>query len=136
MDNYQGYTDAALLALIADGDNLAFAEVYRRYKSALFLHARRILGNDEEAKDVLQELFTTLWTRRSSIDLKTNLSAYLYASVRDRVFDIIAHRKIEEKYIASLATLTGLKIHAGLACFSLLFLLISSSFFSSRVAYS
>lgn len=104
MDNYQGHTDSALLALVADNDELAFAEVYRRYKGVLFLHARRILGNDEEGKDVLQELFTTLWTRRSSIDLKTNLSAYLYASVRNRVFDIIAHRKVEQKYIASLAS--------------------------------
>lgn len=104
MDNYQGYTDSALLALIADGDELAFGEVYRRYKGVLFLHARRILGNDEEGKDVLQELFTTLWIRRNSIDLKTNLSAYLYTSVRNRVFDIIAHRKVEERYIASLAT--------------------------------
>ncbi|HWV28411.1 MAG TPA: RNA polymerase sigma-70 factor [Dyadobacter sp.] len=104
MDNYQGYTDSALLALIADGDELAFGEVYRRYKGVLFLHARRILGNDEEGKDVLQELFTTLWIRRNSIDLNTNLSAYLYTSVRNRVFDIIAHRKVEERYIASLAT--------------------------------
>ncbi|MGV3604604.1 MAG: RNA polymerase sigma factor [Dyadobacter fermentans] len=103
MDNYQGCTDSALLALIAEGDELAFAEVYRRYKGVLFLHARRILGNDEEGKDVLQELFTTLWTRRTSIDLKTNLSAYLYASVRNRVFDVIAHRKVEARYIASLA---------------------------------
>ncbi|ACT91978.1 RNA polymerase sigma factor [Dyadobacter fermentans] len=103
MDNYQGCTDSALLALIAEGDELAFAEVYRRYKGVLFLHARRILGNDEEGKDVLQELFTTLWTRRTSIDLKTNLCAYLYASVRNRVFDIIAHRKVEARYIASLA---------------------------------
>ncbi|MGX5857936.1 RNA polymerase sigma-70 factor [Dyadobacter jiangsuensis] len=104
MHYYQGCTDSALLALIADDDQLAFAEVYRRYKGVLFLHARRILGNDEEGKDVLQELFTTLWTRRDSIDLTTNLSAYLYASVRNRVFDIIAHRKVEEKYMASLAT--------------------------------
>jgi RNA polymerase sigma-70 factor (ECF subfamily) len=103
MDSYQRYTDSALLALIAENDDLAFAEVYLRYKGVLFLHARRILGNDEEAKDVSQELFTTLWIRRDSIDLKTNLSAYLYASVRNRVFDIIAHRKVEEKYIASLA---------------------------------
>ncbi|WP_353718918.1 RNA polymerase sigma-70 factor [Dyadobacter sp. 676] len=103
MNNYQGYTDPALLALIAEDDDLAFAEVYRRYKGVLFLHARRILGNEEEAKDVLQELFTTLWIKRNSLRFTTSLSAYLYASVRNRIFDIIAHRKIEEKYIASLA---------------------------------
>lgn len=103
MHEYQRFSDSELLTLIASDDDQAFAEVYHRYKGVLFLHARRMLGNDEEAKDVLQELFTTLWTKRNSINLTTSLSAYLYAAVRNRVFDMIAHRKIEEKYIASLA---------------------------------
>lgn len=103
MHDYQGYSDSELLTHIAADDELAFAEVYRRYKGVLFLHARKILGNDEEAKDVLQELFTTLWIKKNSISLKSSLSAYLYAAVRNRIFDMISHRKIEEKYIASLA---------------------------------
>lgn len=92
------------MTFISEDDDQAFAEIYQRYKGVLFLHAYRILGSEEEAKDVLQELFTTLWTKRNTIILKTSLSSYLYGAVRNRVFDIIAHKKVEEKYISSLAT--------------------------------
>ena len=103
MNFYQKHSDSALLALISEDDELAFAEIYQRYKGVLFLHAYRILGNEEEAKDVLQELFATLWTKRGTIVLKNNMSAYLYSAIRNRIFDLIAHKKVEEKYIDSLA---------------------------------
>jgi RNA polymerase sigma-70 factor, ECF subfamily len=104
MGAYYKHSDAELIILVSGDDGEAFAEIYQRYKAPLFLHAYRILGNDEEAKDVLQELFATLWVRRNSIDLKTSLSSYLYKSVRNRIFDLIAHKRVEERYIHSLAT--------------------------------
>ncbi len=103
MDLYQKHSDLELVDRISEDDGLAFAEIYQRYKGVLFLHAYRILGSEEEAKDVLQELFTVLWVRRNSIVLKTSLSAYLYSAVRNRIFDCLAHKKVEEKYISSLA---------------------------------
>lgn len=104
MNDYRKCSDPELMALISEDDNLAFAEIYQRYKGVLFLHAHRILDSEEEAKDVLQELFTTLWTKRNAIVLKGSLSSYLYGAVRNRIFDLIAHKKVEEKYIRSLAT--------------------------------
>lgn len=103
MAYYQQYSDLELVSLISLDDGLAFAEIYQRYRGVLFLHAYRILGNEEEAKDVLQELFTTVWDKRNSLALKTSLSAYLYTSIRNRIFDYLAHKKVEEKYISSLA---------------------------------
>jgi RNA polymerase sigma-70 factor (ECF subfamily) len=103
MGLYHSHTDLELMVLISGDDELAFAEIYQRYKGVLFLHAYRILGSEEEAKDILQDLFAKLWTKRASINLKTTLSAYLYSSVRNRIFDLIAHKKVEEKYISSLA---------------------------------
>lgn len=103
MDPYQQSSDFELAALLAQDDDQAFAEIYQRYKGVLFLHAYRMLGDQEEAKDILQELFTTLWVNRKSIKLTTSFSSYLYKAVRNRIFDVIAHRKVEQKYISSLA---------------------------------
>ncbi|MPR31898.1 RNA polymerase sigma factor [Salmonirosea aquatica] len=102
MNIYHKYSDTELTALITDGDSLAFAEIYHRYKGILFRHSFRMLGDEEEAKDVVQELFTQLWTRRENINISTALSSYLYTSTRNRILDIIAHKKIEEKYVQSL----------------------------------
>ncbi|WP_221392886.1 RNA polymerase sigma factor [Dyadobacter sp. NIV53] len=100
---YSDHNDTQLLDLMSGDDNQAFAEIYQRYKGVLFVHAYRMLGDYEEAKDVLQELFTSLWTKRNNIVLKSTLSAYLYGATRNRVFDIIAHKKVQEKYVSSLA---------------------------------
>lgn len=103
MNAYQDYSDLELMTLISEDDDQAFAEIYNRYKGVLYMHAYRILGSEDETKDVLQELFTVLWTKRNSIILKTSLSSYLYGAIRNRIFDVIAHKKVEERYISSLA---------------------------------
>jgi len=76
LGNYSENRDGQLLDLMSGDDNLAFAEIYQRYKGVLFVNAYKMLGDYEEAKDVLRELFTILWTKRNEVVLKTTLSAY------------------------------------------------------------
>ena len=99
---YSEFSDAELMLLLSGGDGLAFAEIYQRYTGALFIHAYRILGDEEEAKDVIQELFAVLWIKRNTIVLRTSLSSYLYSSVKNRILDFIAHKKVEDRYVRSL----------------------------------
>lgn len=103
MKDYKLYTDLELFALLAQDDHLAFEAVYDRYKGVLFMHAYRILGDQEEAKDVLQELFAGLWHKRTSIHVTSSVSSYLYGAVRNRIFDMLAHKKVEQNYLISLA---------------------------------
>ncbi|MGV3556638.1 RNA polymerase sigma factor [Larkinella arboricola] len=100
---FRQHTDRELTNLIAEDNEAAFAELYNRYKGVLYLHAYRMLGDEDEAKDILQELFTTLWVRRKELISISTVSSYLYQSVRNRVMDVIAHKKAEEKYIDSLS---------------------------------
>lgn len=101
---YKKNTDQELLTLITQGDRLAFGEVYERYKGVLFAHAYRRLSNQEEAEDVIHDLFTQLWNKRDALIIQTELSFYLYTAVRNRVFKIISRKKIESEYIASIDT--------------------------------
>ncbi|MFC5412605.1 RNA polymerase sigma factor [Larkinella bovis] len=103
MASHPENSDLELVALIAQDDVQAFAEIYQRYKGILYRHAYRMLNDQEEAKDVLQDLFTTFWTRRKEISVKGSLSSYLYSALRNRIFDLIAHKQVEQKYIQSLA---------------------------------
>lgn len=101
--NYASCSDDQLSSLLKLGDQLAFETIYDRFKGVLYIHAFRILQDKEEAKDVLQEIFSKLWTKREFINFTYGLSAYLYASVRNGVFDIIAHRKVAQRYLTSLS---------------------------------
>ncbi len=99
---YDEQSDQNLLSLIREDDDRAFAVLYKRYKGVLYLHACRLLEDEDEAKDALQELFTKLWMKRQEIALRSSLSSYLYTALRNQILDTFAHKKIEEKYIDSL----------------------------------
>lgn len=99
---YTTYTDNELFSLLSKDDYSAYTEIYDRYAPLLYMHAYKRLKNREEAKDIIQELFITIWERRSEIELKSNLSAYLYTSIRNRVLKVISHKQVESSYIISL----------------------------------
>ena len=105
MASHSVLSDPELVALLQQRDDAAFAEIYQRYWSVLFLHARNLLRNEEEAEDITQELFTQLWQKAPGLELTgTSLSAYLYRAVRNRVFDHLKHRRVVNDYVASLNT--------------------------------
>ncbi len=103
MHSYSQYTDAELVQLIACDDSAAFSELYERYKGLLYLHACKMLDNKEDAKDILQDIFTNIWNKRKELSIQTNVSAYLYRSVKNKILDFIARQGVKDKYIASLS---------------------------------
>lgn len=102
MTIYSQLSDQELVSLIREGDEASFAEVYHRFYGILYIHAHKRLRNEEEARDVIHELFAALWLKRASLMVTANLSGYLYSSIRNRILDLITHKKVEEKYIDSL----------------------------------
>lgn len=99
---YQNYTDHELLSLLKDDDYLAYTEIYDRYSGILYIHAYKRLKDREEAKDVVQELFTALWMKRLDFELRTHLAGYLYTAIRNRALRVISHKQIESTYFSSL----------------------------------
>jgi RNA polymerase sigma-70 factor, ECF subfamily len=61
--------DAALLARVAKGDQQAFSQLYDHSSVLLFTLAVRILGNHEEAADLLQDVYLEIWRKVSRYDV-------------------------------------------------------------------
>ena len=101
MANYDTYTDSELIVLWKEGDDTAFREIYLRYDKLLYLYAFKKLRNREEAKDVIQDVFTWLLNNRNGIHLTGGLSGYLYKAVLYKIFDIFKHKGIIKKYAES-----------------------------------
>jgi RNA polymerase sigma-70 factor (ECF subfamily) len=58
--------DVALLRSISEGDRYAFSCFYDQYAKLLFAIAFRILNDQKEAEDVLQEVFVQIWEKSGS----------------------------------------------------------------------
>lgn len=99
---YNQLNDEMLADLLKKGDEEAFTVIFDRFYGLLFVHACKLLRNEDEAKDLVQELFEVLWIRRESVVFEHSLSSYLYASIRNRIINRIAHYQVEHKYISSL----------------------------------
>jgi len=99
---YKSTSDVELISLLKSGDRLAYTEIYDRYKFVLHTHAYKWMRDREEAMDIIHELFTVLWQKRETIQFNSNLSGYLYVSLRNKIFNTISKRKFESQYIDSL----------------------------------
>lgn len=97
--SYHFYTDTELVELLKSGDEASYTEIYNRYKGVLYRHAFKKLKNQEEVDDVLQEIFTHLWVKRTTFDSQNNLIGYLYVSLRNKILNVIAHQSIQTDYV-------------------------------------
>lgn len=95
-------SDSDLLSLFKKGDDAAFELIYERYWQLLYVAACKVLADEEEAKDVVQEVFISLLHRGSSLEINVTLSAYLYSAVRYKVFDYISKKKVRQNHLDSL----------------------------------
>jgi RNA polymerase sigma-70 factor (ECF subfamily) len=76
-----------LLGKMRNGDKLAFEIIYHRYKGLLYVHVAKHLKDQEEAQDIIHDIFLNLWQNRGVLRIEGNLTAYLYQSVRNRVIN-------------------------------------------------
>jgi len=81
-NRFLDHLDNALLLLFQQGDRLAYEEISNRYWPILFRHGRKMLQNDEEAKDLVQDVFSIFWTEGDKLKIQNSVSAYLYSVMR------------------------------------------------------
>ncbi|MET1055569.1 MAG: sigma factor, partial [Pedobacter sp.] len=102
MYNYVGISDDKLGLLLKNGDHQAFTEIYNRHSPALLLHAIQRLHDEDDAKDVVHEIFFSLWNKRDELVIRTNLKGYLHIAMQNKVLDRISHEKVRTQYANSL----------------------------------
>jgi RNA polymerase sigma-70 factor (family 1) len=90
-------SDTLLLERLRKGSVEAFEEIFRKYWHSLYLKARSKTMSHDEAEEIVQSIFSTLWEKRATT-LIGNLSGYLQTSVKNRVIDRIREQATHQKY--------------------------------------
>ncbi|WP_316846640.1 RNA polymerase sigma-70 factor [Pedobacter psychrodurus] len=93
--------DSELVVRLKKGSHDAFNQLYKRFFKSLYIHAFKRLGNDEDAIDIVQDLFEFLWTKRYALEID-NFSAYMYTAVRNRIFTFQLRSDRKNLYLNSL----------------------------------
>jgi RNA polymerase sigma-70 factor (ECF subfamily) len=97
MDPTNQYSDANLWLLVREGDEAAFKEIFERYNALLYSHVINKLDDEDEARDMVQDIFIALWEKRSTIH-EVNIAGYLFTAARNKILNSIRHRKVISKF--------------------------------------
>lgn len=92
--------DAELLKLLRKGDKAAFEEIYNRYRTRLYRAALSKVRTDENAKEIVQDVFLDLWLRRDQVQI-IELERYLYSAIKYRVLDFFKKEFQRQRYVQS-----------------------------------
>lgn len=85
MVNYSLYTDHELTSLLKGDDHAAFTEIYKRYWKKMLLIAWNHSNNNTASKDIVHEVFISLWERRNLVEV-LNLAAFLATAVKFSIY--------------------------------------------------
>lgn len=84
-----------LLPQVASGDAAAFEKLYDTHSSILYGLLLKMLGNAEDAQEVLQEAFVQVWNRAGSYDATRGSElAWLISITRSRGIDRLRSRRV------------------------------------------
>lgn len=67
-----------------------FDDNYRR----LIFHALRFVDSQEEAEDIVSDVFYELWKKIDCLDLNSGITSYLYRAVSTRALNVIRHKNV------------------------------------------
>ena len=103
LEKTQEYNEDELFFRLKQGDEQAFTEIYHLYWERLFFMAHKRLQSGEDAKEIVQDVFLTLWQKRDGLRIHS-LPLYLGAMGRYAVYRHLAVAKRREAQLSSLHT--------------------------------
>ena len=90
--------DTLFIKKLKSGNKKSFENLFLNTYQPLCDYALSITKCIEDAEGAVQDVFTALWTCRTTLDLNMNIKAYLFKSVKNRSLDILQHKGIRRKY--------------------------------------
>ncbi|MDR2337575.1 MAG: sigma-70 family RNA polymerase sigma factor [Deltaproteobacteria bacterium] len=92
-------TDEELIINFVKGSELSFHDLVDRYKAKVFSLALRLTKNKEDAEEVLQDVFITVYRKIDSFEGKSKFSSWLYRVAANSAFMKLRKRR-QERYIS------------------------------------
>ncbi len=90
-------SDRDLLLAVRDGDEMALNELIGRKTNPLIQLVQRILGDLEEARDVVQVTFFKVWENRKKFDERWSPNTWIYRIASNLAIDHLRSRKSRER---------------------------------------
>jgi len=78
-------------------------QLYEQFYRRLFLFALSMVGDEEEARDIVSEVMAGVWEQWQAESVAAPTKSLLYTATRNRCLDVLRHSKVHERYAAMAA---------------------------------
>lgn len=95
-------TDAALVARAREGDPDAFGGLVERHSARLFQLAFRMIGNEHDAEDVVQESFLRAYRQLDRFESRAGFATWLHRIAANCSVDLLRRRQRRDDPLDSL----------------------------------
>ena len=82
------------------GEDGAFDSLYRTHAPAVFRRARRLLGSENDAHEVVQDVFLSLFERPEQYAAKSALTTFLYAATTNACLNRLRNQRTRARLLS------------------------------------
>lgn len=77
---------------------LQFEDSFKRFFKPLCFHAMSFVKDEDVAKDIVHDVFLTVWSQRAKIDFTQPMLPYYLSLTRNRALNYLDHLKVKAKH--------------------------------------
>jgi RNA polymerase sigma-70 factor, ECF subfamily len=89
-----------LITTLQAGDITAFEMIFKNFYQPLCNYAYSFVQDRDEAEEIVQTTFLSVWEKRDNLSIHTGVKPYLYAMVRNASLNVLKHEKIKQQHAA------------------------------------
>lgn len=93
--------DKILIDEFISGNNAAFNKLAAKYQNRIYWHARKMVGNHEDADEIMQEVLIVMYKKLPSFNFNSSLFTWIYTIVSRRSINLINRRRIKNFFSLS-----------------------------------
>jgi RNA polymerase sigma-70 factor (ECF subfamily) len=87
-----------LAGKVIAGNLTAYEKLYHFMQPRLYAFCRKIIDDQEIARDIVQDVFLSLWNNRQALVIHTSLSAYIFRMTYNKCMDHLRQLKMNNKF--------------------------------------
>lgn len=78
-----------------------FSKIYLSFYPQLVRFATVYVDYEEDAENIIQDLFLGLWERKDSLNCIENINAYMYKLTKNKCLDHLKHKMVKDRFIVN-----------------------------------
>ena len=90
--------DKELVELVVGGSQQAYGELYARYRERMIYFCKHYMIGEEDAEDIVQDVFLQLWEKRHFLGSVTSFSGYVQAMTKNCVLKTLRHLDVHARF--------------------------------------